>query len=80
MDIATVKHVLLWCTIIDYVILLVWFGALMVARDPLYRLHTRWFRLERVQFDALHYGGMAVFKIGILLFNLVPLIALCIAG
>ncbi|WP_257387208.1 DUF6868 family protein [Tahibacter caeni] len=27
-------------------------------------------------FDAIHYGGMAVYKIGILLFNLAPLLAL----
>jgi hypothetical protein len=26
--------------------------------------------------DALHYGSMAVYKIGILLLNLVPLVAL----
>lgn len=28
------------------------------------------------QFDAAHYGAMAVFKVGILLFNLVPWVAL----
>ena len=39
-------------------------------------MHGKWFRLSGEQFDALHYGGMAMFKIGILLFNLVPLIAL----
>ena len=28
------------------------------------------------QFDALHYAGMSVYKIGIILFNLVPFLAL----
>ena len=28
------------------------------------------------QFDALHYVGMALYKLGILLLNLVPYIAL----
>ena len=32
------------------------------------------------QFDALHYAGIALYKIGILLFNLVPYIALRIVG
>ena len=46
----------------------------------MYRLHGRWFQLSVQQFDALHYAGMAMFKIGILLFNLVPYIALRIVG
>jgi hypothetical protein len=50
------------------------------ARDGLQRIHGRWFRLPRDQFDALHYGGMSLYKIGILLFNLVPLVALFIVG
>jgi len=32
------------------------------------------------QFDAVHYIGMALYKLGILLFNLVPAIALYIIG
>jgi len=45
-----------------------------------YRFHGRWFKLSLETFDAIHYGGMAVFKLGIFLFNLVPFIALCIVG
>ena len=32
------------------------------------------------QFDAIHYAGMAMYKIGILLVNLVPYVALRIVG
>jgi hypothetical protein len=78
MSIEAAREVLLWCTIIDYGVLLVWFLAFVFAHDWLHRMHGRWFHLSRDQFDALHYGGMAVFKIGILLFNLVPLVALFI--
>jgi hypothetical protein len=46
----------------------------------MHEIHGRWFHLSREQFDALHYAGMSVFKIGILLFNLVPLVALSIVG
>ncbi|HEX2928692.1 MAG TPA: hypothetical protein VHV54_03200 [Candidatus Binatia bacterium] len=35
-----------------------------------------WFRLSVEQFDMLHYAGMSLFKIGILLLNLVPYTAL----
>jgi len=29
-------------------------------------------------FDTIHYAGMAAYKIGILLLNLAPLLALCL--
>jgi hypothetical protein len=58
----------------------VWFLLFVFAREGRQRLHGRWFRLSREQFDALHYAGMAIFKIGILLFNLVPLVVLSIVG
>jgi hypothetical protein len=46
----------------------------------MYRLHARWFRLPAEQFDAIHYAAMAIYKIGIILFNLVPYVALVIAA
>ena len=78
MSIAATRSFLLWCTVIDYGVLLVWFLVFVLAHDWLFRLHGTWFRLSREQFDALHYSGMSIFKIGILLFNLVPLVALSI--
>lgn len=79
MTAITLRDVLIWSLVFNYVILLVWFGALVFAHDWVYRLHTRWFRLSRETFDALHYGGMAVYKIGILLLNLAPLVAVLVA-
>lgn len=72
--------VLIWGAVLNYAALLLWFLVFVLAREPLYRWHGRWFQLSRETFGALHYGGMAVYKIGILLFNLVPLAALWIAG
>lgn len=72
------KSFLLYCTLINYVILLIWFAAFSLAHDRLHHLHSRWFRISVERFDALHYGGMAVYKIGVLLLNLTPLIALCL--
>ena len=80
MSIAIVRQVLLWCTIINYGVLLVWFLFFLLAHDWMYQLHGRWSHLSVEQCDALHYAGMAIFKIGILLFNLVPYIALRIVG
>jgi hypothetical protein len=79
MSIDMVRKVLLWCAVINYGILLAWFWFFILAHDWLYLFHSRWFHLSVEQFDMLHYAGMSVFKLGILLLNVVPWIALHIA-
>ena len=76
MTIESLRRALLWCAVINYGILLVWFLVLFLAHDWLYTVHSRWFQISVEQFDMLHYAGMAIYKIGILLFNLVPFIVL----
>lgn len=70
------KDILLWCVIFNYAVVFIWFLVLICAHDWMYAIHTRWFKLSREAFDLVHYSGMALYKIGILLFCLVPLIAL----
>lgn len=72
------RDFLVWSTAINYGVLLIWFGVFVYAHDWLFRTHTHWFKLSAENFDVLNYAGVAVYKIGIMLFNLVPLIALCI--
>jgi hypothetical protein len=71
-----IKHILLWCVGLNYAVLFIWFGVFVFAHDWMFRLHARWFKLSVETFDAMHYAGLSVYKIGIILFNLVPLIAL----
>lgn len=78
MSIETIRRFLLWCTIINYGVLLLWFLIFLAAHEWLQQLHSGWFQLTSAQFDAFHYTGMMIFKIGIMLFNLVPFIALSI--
>ena len=80
MTTAEMKDILLWCVVINYAVLIVWFGVFVVAHDWLYKLHGRWFKVPVDTFDAIHYAGMAAYKIGILLFFLVPLLALYAAS
>ena len=80
MSVDTIKDVLLWCAIVNYGLVLAWFLPIAFARERLYGLWGRWFRLAAEQFDALSFSCMAIYKVGILLFNVVPYIALSIAG
>ena len=71
-----IEHVLLACALLNYAILLIWFAAFIFAHAWMYHLHTRWFKISLETFDAIHYGAMSVYKIGILLLNLAPMIAI----
>ena len=78
MNIELVRSFFLWSTIINAAVLWVWFAFFAVTGGGMHRFHGRWFKLTPEQFHAVHYGGMAVYKIGIILFNAVPYIVLLI--
>jgi hypothetical protein len=67
---------LLWCALLNYGVLLVVFIAWKAFGDPLYRLHARWFRLDRAQADFAVYLMLGLYKLAIWLLFLVPWIAL----
>ncbi len=75
MDIQLLRSFLLWCTAFKYAVLIAGLLALVKAHDWILRFHGRWFYLTGERFDALHYAGMSVYKIAILLLNLAPLAA-----
>jgi hypothetical protein len=78
MNLNTTRDILFWCTVINYGLLLVWFLVFVFAHEWMFRMHTRWFRITLEQFDAIHYATMAIYKVGIMLFNLAPYVALLI--
>ena len=78
MTLETVLSFLLSSVLINYAILLAWFVIFRFAHDWMFQLHGKWFRLTAESFDTIHYGAMAFFKVGILLLNLVPYVALSI--
>lgn len=80
MNFHELGNFLLWCAVLNYAVLLVWFVLFRRAHGWLFRLHGRWFRLSEDRFDAIHYGAMAIYKLGILLLNLIPCIALHLMG
>ena len=80
MTIEIICDVFAWCTVINWILLLWWLLFFIFAHDWMHRFHSKWFNLSVDKFDAIHYSGMALFKIGIFLFNLVPYLALRIVG
>ena len=80
MSIEMLRAVLLWCTVIDFGLLAFWSLLLLLAHDGIHRLSRKWLCLSAEQFDAINFAGIIFFKTGVLLFNVVPYIALRIVG
>lgn len=76
MDMELLRQVLGWSLVLNYLILLIWFLVFINAQTWMKSLHGRWFNLNEQTFDAIHYAAMAVYKILIMVFNLVPFIIL----
>ena len=76
MNPATVRSVLLYCTLINFGVLALWGVLMLLPHDWMRRLWVRQDSAE--QFDAINFGGMVLYKILIIVFNLVPYVALLI--
>jgi hypothetical protein len=79
-DVDALKAFLLCSLGLAYALLMVCFVVFLMFHDALHRLHARWFRLPAETFDAIHYGGMAAFKLGALLLFAIPWLALVCVG
>lgn len=76
MTIDQMREFLGWCAVMNLGLLLWWCLFIALAHDRVYRLHGKWFKLSIERFDAIHYAGMAFFKLFVFLFNVVPYFAL----
>ncbi len=80
MSIPVIRDVLFVCFMINFGLLLWWFCMFIFAHDLIYKMHSRWFKISAEKFDAIHYAGIACYKIGIFFFNVVPFFALQVVG
>lgn len=80
MTLELIRTALGWCTLINFGILWVWALVFVVGHGWMYRFHGRLFAMSEERFNAIHYAGMTGFKLLVIVFNLVPWIALHIVG
>ncbi len=80
MTIEIIRDALAWCSVINMGLLLFWFLFFVLAQGFVYKIHGKWFKMPEERFNAIHYTGMLIFKMGIFLFNVVPYLALRIVG
>ncbi|MGD9110683.1 MAG: hypothetical protein PVG93_07045 [Phycisphaerales bacterium] len=80
MDVTTLKDFFLWCTIINFAILILSFLMCICLKDWIYSIHSKMFSISRDAFNVGIWSFIAVYKMFVIVFNLVPFIALAIVG
>jgi hypothetical protein len=78
MTLETARSFFLWCSLINYALICVWALLATVGRVRYHALVGRLFPISLAQFDLINYGGIALYKLGVILFNIVPMISLFI--
>ncbi len=76
MDIETLRAALGWAAVINFGILLLWWLALIFAKDWMFRMHRRWFALSDEKLSELHYLLFGQYKLANALLFIAPYLAL----
>lgn len=76
MNVETLRALLGWGAVLNIALLSLWFFLFVFARDWIFGLHRRWFDLSPQAFDAIHYAGMAWYKLCTWMFFLIPYLVL----
>ena len=80
MDIRTLTEFFKWCTIINVALFILSAIMFIAAPDFIYNWHGQLFHMPREAFDMVLYSFLGLYKVVILVFNLVPYVALRIIG
>ncbi len=65
-----------WAAVINYLLLLLWFLFFVAARNTVFTIHSKWFKLSEDSFDTIHYCGLGLFKLLVFVFFLTPYLVL----
>lgn len=77
MNVQSFREILLWCFVINYGLLIFWFVT-TIYWGGLYDLCAKWCKVPRERINELNFLGIILYKAAVILFVLVPLIALWI--
>lgn len=76
MDVQTLTTFFMWCTIINASLLIFWALMCFAALDFVRRMHSKWFPMPRETFSVVMYSLLGFYKIIVIVFNIVPYVAL----
>jgi hypothetical protein len=76
MNMVEFANFLGWCTLINFALLIFSSMALMIAHKPVSKLHGRLFNIEQSELSIAYFNYLGNYKVLIIVFNLVPYLAL----
>lgn len=79
MTIFEVKQILQWCLVLNFSLLMFWTAMCVFAMDWVYATQKRFFPISREVFVVAMYAFLGLFKLGAILLNLTPYLAILIA-
>jgi hypothetical protein len=71
-----IAKILLRCWIFGFILLLFWWGVVMLAGDLFYGVHDSMFGLPRPQLEVIDYCGMRLTKLVVGLFFFIPWVSI----
>ena len=78
MDMQIITQFFMWCSIINFSMMMFTFLIILYAGDWAYSLHSKWFPMPRETFNTILFSFLGLFKLLFFMFNLVPYLALLI--
>jgi len=80
MDTQTLTSFFMWCTIINFGLLMFTFFMVTCCADWAYGMHSKMFGISRDAFNVSIYAFMGLYKVLVILFCAVPYVVLLIIG
>ncbi len=80
MTIQMLQSFFMWCSIINMALLWLTFALCIQCADWAYNMHSKWFDISKSTFDIAIYSFLGAYKLLVLVFCIIPWIALCIIG
>ena len=71
-----VADILLWCFLLSFALLLLWFVFYLLAGNWAYSIHAGWFELNKRDFALVNYWGMAFTKVFAIMIFLLPYLSI----
>ena len=78
MTIQLLQSFFMWCTIINFGMLMFIFFIAATAKEWAYKIHSRWFNISKESFDTILYCFLGFYKLIVWVFCIIPWIALSI--
>lgn len=76
MKLEQLQSLFMWMTLINIGIMILSVVLINCLRSFIHQFHGKLFKLSKEQLNIILYSYLGIYKIGIILFNLVPYIAL----